>query len=186
MEKERKWQEIDAMKRVSAIYEHSLYQTSLAKNGEAEKDRVFCRHNLSHFIDVARLSYIFSLERGFLIPKEEIYAAALLHDIGRWKQYQDGTPHDIASADLAETILCDVGFSVDERARILGAILEHRGRSEKMQDQVDKKQKMEGVLGKELSEILYDADKISRNCYGCPAKEECNWPEEKKNWQIIW
>ena len=32
----------------------------------------------------------------------------------------------------------------------------------------------------------YDADKISRVCYACPAEKDCNWSREKKNQKIIW
>ena len=38
----------------------------------------------------------------------------------------------------------------------------------------------------QLAEILYDADKISRACYTCPAEKDCNWSGEKKNQKIIW
>ena len=56
-------------------------------------------------MDVARIAYILSADRAYAVSKEIIYAAALLHDIGKWKQYEDGTPHEKASADLAEQIL---------------------------------------------------------------------------------
>lgn len=170
-----KQSELKAMERVHKVYEHPLFRKCLEKNQEAEKERVFCRHDMTHYIDVARLSYIFSLERGYIISKEEIYAAALLHDIGKWKQYKDGTPHEKASALLAEEILQEAGFSEEENVRILGAILCHRISDEK-------KKKENG----QLAEILYDADKISRACYACPAEKECNWAEDKKNRKIIW
>ncbi len=62
-------------------------------------------------MDVARIAYILSVDGAYAISKEIIYAAALLHDIGKWKQYEDGTPHEKASADLAEQILEASGFS---------------------------------------------------------------------------
>ena len=162
------------MEKIHKIYESPLFQECLHKNREAEKDRLFCRHDMDHFIDVARLSYIFSLERKVKIPKEEIYAAALLHDIGKWRQYSEGIPHEKASAELARIILRECGFKEQEENRILEAILSHRNQN--------KEKKTEG----ELSEILYDADKLSRACYACPAEKECNWSEEKKNRKIIW
>lgn len=173
MDRFEKQRELKTMERVHKIYEHPLFRECLEKNCEAEKERVFCRHDMAHFMDVARLSYIFSLEREYAVPKEEIYAAALLHDIGKWKQYKDGTPHDRASALIAEEILQEAGYSKEEIERILNAILCHRSYN-------GKKEKHP------LAEVLYDADKISRACYACPAKKECNWSEDKKNKKIIW
>ena len=36
----------------------------------------------------------------------------------------------------------------------------------------------------DLPGLFYRADKLSRNCFLCPAQEDCNWPEEKKNLEI--
>ena len=74
---------------------------------------------------MARIAYIENLENGLGLAKEEIYAAALLHDIGRHLQYTKGIPHEQASAMEAEGILKDCGFAKEERERILGAILQH-------------------------------------------------------------
>lgn len=84
---------------------------------------------MSHFLDVARLSWIENLEKGLGIEKELIYAAALLHDCGRFRQYEDGTPHELAGAQLAEEILFDCGFEEPEREEILRAISGHREKS---------------------------------------------------------
>ena len=70
-----------AMKRVQEIWEHPLYQQNLKELTRLEADRIFCRHTPEHFLDVARLAYIFSLERGISCPRELIYCTALLHDI---------------------------------------------------------------------------------------------------------
>lgn len=175
MEKDRvyttvKQKEIQKMKRVQEIYRHPYFQTCLERNRKAEEARVFCRHGMGHFMDVARLAYLFSMERGYPLEKEEIYAAALLHDIGKWRQYDEGVPHEKASAGIAEGILTDAGYTEDEKERILTAILNHR----------------KGGAQDRLSEVLYDADKISRACYACPAEKECNWKKEKKNLEILW
>lgn len=176
---ERKQKELQKMERVQAIYRHPYFQKCLEKNQKAEETRIFCKHHLEHFLDVARLAYIFSMERGYPIQKEEIYAAGLLHDIGKWQQYSDGTPHEKASADIGEKILRETGFEEAERRRILTAILSHR--KNRMESDT-----AESMAGKQLAEVLYDADKLSRACYLCPAEGECNWSEEKKNLNIIW
>lgn len=170
MTAEEKLNEIQNMKRVWNIISHPSYQENIRKNMKAEDGRIFCVHNMQHFIDVARLAYIFKLERGYAVSKEMIYAAAFLHDIGKWQQYEEGVPHEIASSELAEQILLSVGFEQEEQKCIRNAILAHRN----------------GNGSSELDEILYDADKISRNCYACPVKEACNWKEEKKNLKVIW
>lgn len=154
---------------VDKIWRHPLYQVNYEKLQELEKDRKFCNHTLTHFLDVARLAYIFSLEQGLSLTKKEIYGAALLHDIGRAKQYTDGTPHEVAGAQLAKQILEDSGcFSAEEKEQILSAIKEHRVKES----------------GTSLGEIIYRADKQSRNCFNCDAAAECNWAMEKRNLTI--
>ena len=47
------------MTRVNAIWQHPLYQQNLKDLIHLEADRIFCRHTPEHFLDVARLAYIF-------------------------------------------------------------------------------------------------------------------------------
>ena len=113
---------------------------------------------------------IFNLEANQEISKERIYAAALLHDIGRHIQYENGTPHQIAGLPIAEQILTDCGFYPEEVKEILYAIENHRNK--------------EMLKRNDLAGILYRADKMSRCCFGCRAEKECNWSTEKKNMEI--
>ena len=76
------------MERVNGILKDPLYRTCLSKIALFERDRIFCGHDMAHFLDVARLAYIFNLEENLGIEKEEIYTAALLHDVGRFVQYE--------------------------------------------------------------------------------------------------
>ena len=158
------------MKRIDQILLHPVFREQFALLQEAEADRIFCRHTLDHFLDVARLMYIYDLEDHADFSKEMIYAAGLLHDIGRYEQIERGTPHHLAGARLAERILTDCGFSTEEQEPILAAIRSHRV-----------KDTAESPL---FSRYLYRADKQSRNCFSCPAKSACNWPEEKRNLTI--
>lgn len=80
------------MKRVNEIYDHPVFQEKFRALQEAEKDRLFCKHTLEHFIDVARLMYLFALEQELAVSKEVIYALALMHDIGRIDQIEKGFP----------------------------------------------------------------------------------------------
>ena len=156
------------LNRVNLIWQHPLYQKHCEKIQTLEKERVFCRHTPEHFLDVARLMYIYSLENSFNLSKEIIYATALLHDIGRALQYQSDVPHDIAGVQIAGEILADLPFTEQEKDEILSAIGHHR---------------TEGS-GSMLATLLYKADKKSRNCFSCSAAADCYWPSEKKNLTI--
>lgn len=157
------------MKRVQAVWEHPLYQQNLKDLTRLEADRVFCRHTPEHFLDVARLAYIFALERKLNCSRELIYCTALLHDIGRAEQYTNGIPHDEAGVSIAGQILSDLNFTEEEKSQILNAIGEHRSSNENLPI---------------LSQIIYEADKKSRNCFLCSAEKECYWAPEKKNMTI--
>lgn len=88
--------------RLEAIRNHPLYQSSLRRLSDLERSRIFCRHGMEHLLDTARIAYIKSLERALPLSRDLIYAAALLHDIGKWEQYENGTPHELSSARIAE------------------------------------------------------------------------------------
>lgn len=135
-----------------------------------EQGRKFCRHSIDHFLDVARVCWIGALEGNLPVTKEQAYAAGLLHDIGKGRQYEFGTPHHEAGAELAQVILADCGFSEDEISPIVEAIRLHR---------------QPNLRDNPLVKLLYDADKKTRLCFCCTAAEECNWPEEKKNHHIV-
>jgi uncharacterized protein len=152
--------------RINAILYNHKFISYLNKNEKCEKDRIFCHHDLSHFLDVARIAYIVNLENNLNYSKDTIYATALLHDIGRWKQYEEGIPHHAASAELAVDILEECGYSKQEINEIVEAISHHR--------KVDEDKNS-------LSHIIYFSDKASRNCFNCKASKECTWSSEKKN-----
>lgn len=155
------------LSRVNKILENASYKAYLSRIEFHEKDRELCGHDLAHFIDVARIATILSLEEGFDLTRDHIYAAALLHDIGRHIQYEDGTPHEIASAALSVAILEAAGYNMDEVESIRIAILNHRNAAIKEE--------------KTLSGVIYRADKLSRNCYSCAASALCDWSDDKKN-----
>lgn len=98
------------MERVNRIWNHPVYQNALGKLTAYEAEREFCRHTPEHFLAVARLTYLLALENGVAADREVIYAAGLLHDMGRYLQYENGTPHDEAGVMLAGPILQDCGF----------------------------------------------------------------------------
>lgn len=163
------------MPKVDAVWMHPTFRCAYRWLKELERDRVFCRHDLRHLMDTARIMWIVNLEEGLGIDREVIYAAALLHDVGKPVQYTLGAPHEEVGARLADTILAsltgDEAFSLSERRAIVGAIRGHRRLREDAEP---------------LERLLYRADKASRPCFACPAevREACSWSDEKKNLAI--
>ncbi len=148
------------MESVQRILDHPQFKKYMELNSQAEKDRKFCRHDIQHSLDVARVAYIIALENKYNLDKEIIYIAALLHDIAKWKQYSQKADHATEGAVLAREILVDLNLSKDDAAMILDAIANHR--------------KKEGH-STPLSKVLYAGDKSCRQCVNCSMVEECNW-----------
>ena len=46
------------MDRVNAILKHKTYRKYYDQIEKIEKDRIFCRHQMPHLLDVARIAYI--------------------------------------------------------------------------------------------------------------------------------
>ncbi len=157
------------MKRVNQLITHQVYRQYLASNDAAEETREFCHHDFNHGLTVARISYILWLEAEECpAEKEMVYAAALLHDIGRFRQYQDSAlDHAFIGAELALPLLQACGFDKEECTMITEAIAGHREPN-----------------GSILAGILKQADQLSRPCMDCPAAEACYW--KKKNKEILY
>lgn len=158
------------MERIDRIIKHELFLYHLHANEAAEAQRCFCRHSMVHFLDVARIGMIINLEEKMEVRRDWIYAAALLHDLGKHIQYEKGTPHEVASAEIAPAILKECGFDNKETDVIIGAIRSHRDETVREE--------------RNLRGILYRGDKASRACFACEAETECNWKDGKKNLQI--
>lgn len=156
------------MKRINNILSHSHFKRCIQDIETYEINRTFCCHGLNHLLDTARIAYILSLENNINISKDLIYATALLHDLGRYDEYIFGTPHNHVS-DKTIKILADCGYSTDEIAQIIDAIQYHRCTSNSV---------------KSLSDVISKADKLSRLCFNCSAKDECYWHDDKKNHEL--
>jgi len=160
------------MERIDKILRNEKYRHYLQLNKEAEAERIFCRHDMGHFLDVARIGWILVMEKGLPIDREMVYAAALLHDIGRHLQYAEGICHEKASAGLAPEILRECGFDDKETSVIIEAIGRHRDRNAAKEEN--------------LNGILYCADKASRACFCCEAEALCDWKQDKKNKRLLY
>lgn len=148
------------------------YYIDLVKRLESYEDkRIFCRHDFEHFLDVARICYILILENKLDLDKDLIYVTALLHDIGRVIQIEEGIDHDLASVDIAKKLLAKTKFKDSDKNRIINAIKSHREKSSHEDKFID---------------YFYQADKLSRMCFRCPARDLCYWPDDKKNSTIVY
>lgn len=152
------------MQRCNKIYSHPVYIECVERIKKNEKNRKFCLHNLQHSLDTARIGYIYILENNIDIDKELFYAAALLHDAGRYT----GIPHNRSGAEIAKIIMPECGFTEDETATVVDAIAAHRTKTN----------------DNDFSSILYMADKKSRICFECNAADECYWTMKKRNLSI--
>lgn len=160
------------MKNIDAILSNGLFQKNMADIERLEQNRAFCRHGMAHLLDVARIACLIALEEGDSLEKEVIYAAALLHDIGRAVQYETGEDHAKAGVRISEQILKSCSFTKAKQQAILSAVDGHRIKT--------------AQNGRTLSDLISRADQMSRMCFCCSAKDQCYWPEEKKNMTIYY
>lgn len=153
------------MERYQKIHKHPVYQKMIENIEKAEENRVFCLHGTEHALDTARIAYIIALEERFDIKKDIIYAAALLHDIGRYSNKE----HNVRSAEIVSELMPECGYTAEETAIVAEAVRMHRTDN-----------------GDGLAAILYRADKLSRNCFHCKAVRDCYWADEKRNKNIVY
>lgn len=157
------------MKRLNKIINSGIYKEYLKKLNEYEKDRVYCKHDYNHFINLSRIAYIQVLEAGLEYSKEVIYTIGFLHDIGRVLEFEKGVAHHIGSVLIAEDILKESDFTELEISYILEGIENHRKDSN-------------SALGK----IICKSDKLSRDCMNCEVITSCHWSEDIKNKDILY
>lgn len=151
------------------IARNLLYITKMAEIRRLERDRIFCGHDISHCMDVARITMLICGEEGIEADPDTVYSAALLHDIGRAEEYASGTPHDFAGIEIAARILTQLDCPPELSREIIRLIASHR-------DPDGKKTPLETAF--------YQADKQSRLCFACPARDECCWDDSRKNLKI--
>jgi len=146
--------------RVNLVIEHPLFKEYALKNAQAEEKRLFCKHGFEHGLAVARIAYIYLLEEGKTsLSKEVVYAAAVLHDLGRWREYETGEDHALVGAELVMPILLESGFNLEEVKVIVQGISEHC---------FDPKHEL-SLLGKALAY----ADDWARDCRSCISQKDC-------------
>ena len=97
----------ESMARLEAIYRDEMWLSCMAEIEAAEDERRYCKHDISHLMDVARIAYIYSLEEDLKLARDVIYAEA--------------------GAIAAAEILSRSHFTENERAAIINSIRNHRG-----------------------------------------------------------
>lgn len=188
----------DGLPYANRIWENARFRALMRRIGELERDRIYCRHGITHALDVCRIAWILYLEHyagadaAFADPgerdaahqtlpaapllsvKDHIYCIGLLHDTGRETQYDTGENHAQAGARIAGEILLQIGYPADaarDAQRIIGA---HCGRlpAETFQTMLPD---ADGIKC-----CIHMADQLSRNCSFCPVSDTCKWSEDEK------
>ena len=72
---------METMEYVRKLLQETDYLLQMKKLEQLEAERLFCRHGLSHVLDVARIAWIMVLEKQMQVEKEVVYLTALLHDM---------------------------------------------------------------------------------------------------------
>lgn len=169
------------MEYVDALLGQERYRALLEEIGRREQDRVYCRHDADHLLHVARIACILSLEHGDVLPREDIYLCALLHDIGRGTSEDGISGHAGQSAAIAEELLNAIGYPQSRIGPIVAAIRGHGRRK----DGAAKIYSDGPAACRNLSELLQVADQLSRNCFLCPASDTCHWVDGEKNQTVV-
>lgn len=162
------------MEKINSLFADEEYRSLLGRLEELESERIFCCHGIEHLLAVARIAWIRNLEEDLGLGKEEVYLAALLHDLGRIDEYERGVPHHEAGRERAEYFLNKLEVQGSEQENILRAIGAHRRKNFTESEQIKQ-------TGESLGNILAWADKASRNCNFCHAYEACKWSREEKD-----
>lgn len=160
------------------ILEDDEYKQYLKQLQNLEQNRIYCKHDLNHFLDVARICTITAYDHGISVDKDIVYAAGLLHDIGRCDPKVSS--HEEHSAKIANEILPKCGYTKDEVSQIIEIILSHRGR-----DVLNNIKKLDKSDYLDIVDCFKIADQLSRNCFCCDATITCKWKDEEKLESII-
>lgn len=160
--------------RVKELWDHPVYQKRYKRLQQLEGKRKFCRHDEEHFAKTAAIAMDVAKNNGLCLSSDVICMAALLHDMGRVQEIEQGISHAQASYDFAKEILGLMSYDTLATKKICEAIRCHSQRGDVI-DRMDARETLET-----LSQILSFADQFSRNCYECDAAKECKWEMQQR------
>ena len=168
------------MKYTEKLLQNPGFRKIQAEIRQWEITRIYCHHELAHSMDVARMAWIYFLEdcqkeHLFLEPmqleekKDFIYVCALLHDIGRAKQYETGVHHSVGGQALAECLLLAIGAPETWKDPVLHIVAGHHacGRTDESERQIA------GYIDR--------ADHDCRPCFLCEGRDTCKWGQKEQN-----
>jgi len=143
-------------KRINNILDDADFISAIEQINKKERGRKFCKHGTQHYKKVCNIAYKLNMHNNHALTKDVVYATGLLHDIGRSVSNNN---HSDFSAKMAKPILEKAGFNNFEQQDILQAIKFHSC----------------GIQSKIsiLADIIYKADRLSRDCDNCSEKACC-------------
>lgn len=159
---------------IDRLLQHPKYRARLELLQEMEQNRIYCGHNLEHFMKVGCIAEQVVVKNELPFSEDVIFGAALLHDVGRVEQYRQGISHEKASVAFAREILFSLNWDVSDIEMVCEAIGSHSHR----QCAADRWEKMSALVS--LAEVISFADQFSRTCYRCHVADTCKWKEEEK------
>lgn len=199
----------EAMPRVDALVCHPRFALDLAHLEELERDRPWCRHGLSHLLDVARIMWIAVLEHG--------WDASAGHEVaGVGSSARDacdtgtatceggaGTPLFTRDVIYATALLHDMGrvaqYETGEPHHAAGQRYARELLGELAGPERFTAAETEAIVyavgahrscgagasagpaAEALANLLRASDKAARACWACSARATCAWPLEKRN-----
>ena len=164
---------------IEKILSDERYIDKLNTIDNIESNRCYCKHNITHSREVARILSDLSKERELDNYDELSMIMGYLHDIGRADDYEG--MHNECSSEFARVLLEEYGLDEDSINLICYAIDNHSGRMPI--DDIYKciqENTVEDRIEDTWAKLLRIADQLSRDCYKCEVASTCRWlPEER-------
>lgn len=162
------------MKYIEKLLSNDKYKNDLDTLCALEANRVFCKHDKTHFKNVSLIARVLNQENSLKISEDVIDLCAYLHDMGRLAEYSGVENHHKASYNYALDIMNEIEVPKDMQNQVLLGI-SHGVKRFDVTERYDNRHKL-----LTLNEIISFADHFSRNCYDCKESEGCKWSAKEK------
>ncbi len=180
------------MHRVNRILLDPWYGECVERNAICELNRRFCRHDLQHMLDVARITYMIVLEECSMgegvaigmsgnLPLLKIFDDPGLQDGATAPGMLMQVKEIIYAAGLLHDIARWVEYQTGENhaaagARMAGEVLDRAGFNNAEQGIISRAIREHRTGGTEagpLGQYICRADDLARPCSRCAARDEC-------------